>query len=69
MASSDRVCPLEHGLETDGWGEDAAAAARSKPGGADLRWRHGHINELEGTAAAIRSQGVGRARPDMEVWE
>lgn len=40
---------LEHDLEAEGWSEDAAAAARTKPGGADLRWRHEHIKEPKGT--------------------
>lgn len=40
---------LEHDLETEGWSEDAAAAARAKPGGVDLRWRHEHKKEARGT--------------------
>lgn len=39
---------LEHDLETQGWGESAAASARTKPGGADLRWKHEHIKEPKG---------------------
>ena len=40
---------LEHDIETQGWSEDAAAMARAKPGGADLRWKHEHIKEAKGT--------------------
>lgn len=43
------VRALEHDLETEGWSETAAAAARGKPGGADLRWRHEHIKEPTGS--------------------
>lgn len=43
------VRALEHDLEIEGWSEKAAAAARGKPGGADLRWRHEHIKEPKGT--------------------
>jgi len=43
------VRALEHDLETEAWSESAAATARSKPGGADLRWRHEHIKEPKGT--------------------
>lgn len=40
---------LEHDIETQGWSEDAAAAARTKPGGVDLRWKHEHRREAKGT--------------------
>ena len=42
------VRALEHDLETEGWSDDAANAARSKPGGAELRWRHEHVKEPKG---------------------
>ncbi|MGP5730284.1 hypothetical protein [Arthrobacter rhombi] len=40
---------LEQDLETEGWSEDAAAAARTRPGGVDLRWKHEHQREAKGT--------------------
>lgn len=40
---------LEDDFETQGWSDDAAAAARATPGGADLRWRHVHTKEPKGT--------------------
>lgn len=42
------VRALEHDLEAEGWAEDAASKARSKPGGADLRWEHQHEREAKG---------------------
>ena len=42
------VRALEHDLETEGWAEDAASNARSKPGGAELRWEHQQEHEAKG---------------------
>jgi hypothetical protein len=42
------VRALEHDLETEGWADDAASKARSKPGGAELRWEHEHAREAKG---------------------
>jgi hypothetical protein len=42
------VRALEHDLETEGWADDAASNARSKPGGAELRWEHERAREAKG---------------------
>lgn len=42
------VRALEHDLDTEGWAENAASNAQTKPGGAELRWKHEHSREAKG---------------------
>lgn len=42
------VRALEHDMEAEGWAEEAESNARSKIGGAALRWEHQHEREAKG---------------------